>query len=82
MPNFFDKKFIFVASKLSARGQFIFCVWSMCMTFSHNFKNKTQNFQNQSCDTIALKRRTNRSIFCSYEFEITVSDVPYVILTI
>ena len=29
----------------------------MCTTFSHNFKNITQNGQNQSCDTIALKRR-------------------------
>ena len=27
------------------------------MTFSHNFKNITQNGQNHSCDTIALKRR-------------------------
>ena len=27
------------------------------MTFSHNFKNITQNDHNQSCDTIALKRR-------------------------
>ena len=29
----------------------------MCITFSHNFKNITQKGQNQSCDTIALKRR-------------------------
>ena len=29
----------------------------MCTTFSHNFKDITQNGQNQSCDTIALKRR-------------------------
>ena len=29
----------------------------MCMSFSHNFRNITQNGQNQSCDTIALKRR-------------------------
>ena len=43
--------------KLSARGQFIFCLWLMCTTFSHKFKNITQNGQNQSCDTIALKRR-------------------------
>ena len=55
--NYFGKNVTFVASKLSARGQFIFCLWSMCMTFSHNFKNITQNGQNQSCDTIALKRR-------------------------
>ena len=55
--NFFEKIVTFVASKLSARGQFIFCLWSMCTTFSHNFKNITQNGQNHSCDTIALKRR-------------------------
>ena len=30
----------------------------MCTTLSHNLKNITQNGQNQSCDTIALKRRT------------------------
>ena len=29
----------------------------MCTTFSHKYKNITQNGQNQSCDTIALKRR-------------------------
>ena len=29
----------------------------MCRSFSHNFKNITQKCQNQSCDTIALKRR-------------------------
>ena len=56
MPFFFYKRVTFVASKLSARGQFIFCLWSMCTTFSHNFKNINQNGQNQSCDTIALKR--------------------------
>ena len=55
--NFFGKNVTFVASKLSARGQFIFCLWSMSTTFSHNFKNITQNGQNHSCDTIALKRR-------------------------
>ena len=55
--HFFGKNVIFVASKLSARGRFIFCLWSMFTTFSHNFKNITQNGQNQSCDTIALKRR-------------------------
>ena len=55
--NFFDKNVIFVASKLSPRGQFIFCLCSMCTTFNHNFKNISQNGQNQSCDTIALKRR-------------------------
>ena len=55
--KFFDKNILFVASKLSARGQFIFCLGSMCMTFSHNFKSITQNGQNHSCDTIALKRR-------------------------
>ena len=54
--NFFGKNVTFVASKLlSARGQFIFCLWSMCTTFSLNFKKITQNFQNHSCDTIALK---------------------------
>ena len=37
--NFFGKNVTFVASKLSARGQFIFCLWWMCTTFSHNFKN-------------------------------------------
>ena len=56
MP-FFGKNVTFVASKLSARGRFIFCLWSMFTTFTHNFKNITQNGQNQSCDTIALKRR-------------------------
>ena len=55
--KFFGKNVSFVASKLSARGQFIFCLWSMCTTFSHNLKNITQNGQNHSCDTIALKRR-------------------------
>ena len=30
----------------------------MCTTFSHKVKNITQNGQNQSCDTIALKRRS------------------------
>ena len=29
----------------------------MCMNLSHNFKKKTQNGQNRSCDTIALKQR-------------------------
>ena len=29
----------------------------MCTTFSHTFKNITQNGQNHSCDTIVLKRR-------------------------
>ena len=53
--NFFGKNVTFVASKFSARGQFIFCLWSMCNTFSHKFKNITQDGQNQSCDTIALK---------------------------
>ena len=51
--KFFDKNVIFVALKLSARGQFIFCLWSICMTFSDNFKNIAQNGQNRSCDTIA-----------------------------
>ena len=55
--NFFGKNVTLVASKLFARGQFIFCLWWMCTTFSHNFKNITQKGQNQSCDTIALKRR-------------------------
>ena len=61
--NFFDKNVTFEASKLSARGQFIFCLWSMCTTFSHKFKNITQNGQNQSCDTIALKQRYTQIIF-------------------
>ena len=64
--NFFGKNVTFVASKLSARGQFIICLWSMCMTFSHNFKNKTQHDQNQSCDTIALKRRFVLMCWCLF----------------
>ena len=57
----FGKNLTFLASKLSTRGQFIFCLWSVCVTFSHNFKNITQNGQNHSIKrhtcTIALKRR-------------------------
>ena len=53
--NFFGKNVTFVASKLSARGRFIFCLWSMCTTFSHKFKTITQNDQNHSCDTIARR---------------------------
>ena len=37
MPNFFYKDVIFVASKLSDRGKFIICFWSMCMTFKSQF---------------------------------------------
>ena len=57
----FEAKFFLIKtsflSRLSAIGQFIFCLWSMCTTFSHNSKNITQNGQNQNCDAIALKRR-------------------------
>ena len=55
--NFFGKNVTFVASKLSARGQFIFYLWSMSRSFSHNFINTNQHCQNQSCDTIASKRQ-------------------------
>ena len=51
MPIFFSKNVTFVASKLSDRVQFIFCLWSMCTNFSHNFKSITQNGQNHICDT-------------------------------
>ena len=71
--NFFGKNVTFVASKLSGRGQFIFCLWSMCTTFSRNFKNITQKGPNHSCDTIALKRRYKGSTTIGTAAIITLS---------
>ena len=55
--KFFDKNVTFVALKLSLEVDSYFA-FGQCVRFSVTIlKKHTQNGQNQSCDTIALKRR-------------------------